>query len=221
MPSTFRLAALSLVGLFLGTAAWVCAAEPPPITVHNVWVAGMRPTSIVQSTRLRQTTPFGEPLAAVFAQAETQSGGTTLDQVLRTRNSIGIYRFEPTRALWMPLWERVTGELGIDFVEGYDVLDVNDDGNDDVCVRVRYYGPSRALDFSVKTIEPDGVHDLFELRSLYQGKVTASAGRIFVSEGAPGHAAEQQVYQWDLATHAFQKVIQKADHDRNDGKQPH
>jgi hypothetical protein len=185
------MAGLSLAGaataLWLATAATAATlpATRPAITPANLVVIGMQPTEVVQWTPLSHTTSHGEPLAVVFAKATTNVGETVLDEVLAAKHSIGIYARRNGTSQWFPVWEVVTGEMGIAFVEGYDILDVNGDGGDDVCVRIRYYGEGRALDYKVLSLGSGQLRELFEQKSIYRGSVTAETGYIFVEHPLP------------------------------------
>lgn len=172
----------------LASVIWLVAA-PPPLppaatapTPGNITVIGMEPTEIVEWTPLRQTTGNGEPLIVAFAKASTTVGETVLDEVLATKHSIGIYAFREHAARWIPIWEVVTGQMGVAFVEGYDILDVNGDAVDDVCVRIRYYGEGRALDYRVMSLAGGKVQELFEQKSIYHGSVTAATGYIVIEQ---------------------------------------
>lgn len=203
-----------LVSLVTAAGLWFAAAAPgglpgwaAPATTGNVRVMGMTPTEIVDWMPLEARSDRGSLLAVVFAKATTDQGETMLDEVLATKHSIGIYSYQPLEHAWLPVWERVTGEMGVDFVEGFDVLDVNRDGRQDVCVRVRYYGEGRALDYLVLTVADGGVREVFEAKSIYQGSVTAAAGYIVI--GRPQRDAGEkhvEIYAWSAAEHAFEKV---------------
>ncbi len=174
-----------LGSLIFAGPSWALAAELPawaePVTTGNIFVFGMQPNEIVRWELLEQTMNGGVPLAVSFAKETTTDGETVLDEVLATKHSIGIYMFHPERQMWMPLWERVTGRLGVDFVEDYELADLTGDGVPELCVRIRYYGGARALDFIVKEIDGARVRDVFEAKSIYHGDVTTSQGYITIS----------------------------------------
>lgn len=204
-----------LASLLPALGIWLAASTPAPlpawaapVTVGNVRVMGMLPTEIVEWTPLETRSDSGNVLAVVFAKASTDQGETVLDAVLATKHSIGIYAYQPQAHLWLPVWERVTGQLGVDFVEGFEVLDMNGDGRQDVGVRVRYYGEGRALDFIALTVAEGNVREMFEAKSVYQGTVTAAAGYIVIGRPQRETAGERrlEIYAWNAAGRAFKKV---------------
>lgn len=189
-------------------AAPILPAWANPVSAANLETIGMEPTEIVDWTLLQERTNEGSPLAVIFAKATTTAGATTLAQVLATKHSIGIYSYDRKRMRWTPVWERVTAEMEVDFVEGYQITDVNGDGHEDVCVRIRYYGSARVLDYIVKTVENGRVKDMFQERSIYQGSVTAAAGYIVVDQLMPGQSdyEKTEIYSWSRSSHGFEKV---------------
>lgn len=212
-----RLRRILCAGLLLIAAAPARADEAaslfaPPVSVGTLAVVGMTPTEVVEWTLLPQRSEAGAPLAVVFAKATTDAGETMLDEVLATKHSIGIYAYQAQLGRWLPVWERVTGEMGVDFVEGYDILDVDGDGVKDVCVRIRYYGEGRALDYAVMTVADGRVKEVFEQKSIYRGSVTAATGYIVVKRRIREQGiAAMDVYAWAGQRGAFQKVREVRD----------
>lgn len=204
----------ALVWAFALTAAAAGAARAealslltPPVSVETLGVVGMAPTEVVEWTLLPQRSEGGSPLAVVFAKQTTTVGETLLDEVLATKHSIGVYSYHAQLHRWLPVWERVTGQMGIDFVEGYDILDVNGDGSKDVCVKIRYYGEGRALDYLVLAVNGGGVSEVFEQKSIYRGSVTASTGYIVVKRRIRDQGVgAMDVYAWAGKSGSFQKV---------------
>lgn len=184
----------------------------PPVTVDTLGVVGMSPTEVVEWTMLPQRSEGGSPLAVVFAKQTTDVGETLLDEVLATKHSIGVYSYQAQLHRWLPVWERVTGQMGIDFVEGYDILDVDGDGSKDVCVKIRYYGEGRALDYLVLAVNGGGVKEMFEQKSIYRGSVTASTGYIVVKRRIRDQAiGTMDVYAWAGKSGSFQKIREVRD----------
>jgi hypothetical protein len=207
-----RILCAGLAALFVSLAFPVMALAMPswanPVTTGNLTVVGFTPSEIVEWVALEERTTAGAPIAVVMAKAVTHEGATVLDEVLLTKYSIGIYAYNPSRQKWLPLWERVTGQLNVGFVDGYDILDINGDGRQDIGIRIRYYGPGRALDYVVKTVENGSVRDLFEEKSIYQGSVTASTGFIVIDRvmrETPGFT-RTDVYEWTEQDERFEKI---------------
>lgn len=194
----------------LVTGVWSADAAPsyPSPTTRNVDIVGMRPTEIVRWSPLRETGAPSLPLVVIFAKEVTEGGESVLEEVLRTKHSIGIYLFDKSRQRWRPLWERITGELEVDFVEDYDLVDVDGDGREEVCVRIRYYGPNRTLDYAVKKIQGGKVVDLFHEKSLYQGAATASTGYVVVHQFQTENPEYRtsEIYAWSEKTGRLEKV---------------
>ena len=210
------LLALSTVCLLLvsvataGTTADTDGPEIPPVTVESLTILGMEPTEVVRWTPLRQSGPGKIPMIVAMTKALRQEGETPedlLEEVLDTKYSVGIYAFDPTLQRWLPAWERVTGELAHEFVDGYEVMDVTGDGQDEVLVGIRYYGRGRALDFTIKSVGPDGVTDLLNKNSVYQGHVTGSSGHIYVDRALEDSDGKQRdVFAWTPSKNSFVKV---------------
>ncbi len=207
-----------LGGLFavcLGVPSEAAAISPPPwampVSTGNLAVLGMVPTEVTEWTLLDADMTADLPMAVVMAKAVTTAGETTLDAVLGTKYSIGIYVYQPRLNRWMPVWERVTGTLTVGFVEGFEIADVNGDGRREVCIRIRYSGPNRALDYIVKTVDNGLVRDLFEEKSIYRGAVTAASGAIVVRREIPGTPDIQQreVFTWTPTQKRFEKVSEQ------------
>lgn len=204
--ATWFCAVLTLVtGLAQPVSAGL--AEPFPITTENLLVVGMAPTEIVEYDSLLLEYPT--PIAAVMAKAVTTSGATVLDEILKTKYSVGIYQYNAHLHRWMPMWERVTGEMSIAFVEGYDILDLTGDGMPELAVRIRYSGPERVLDYVVKSVENGQVTDVFQRRSLYQGRVTATTGAIVFHSPVVENGEDfdrQETYSWNPKLRLFEKT---------------
>lgn len=196
--------------VILMTVAWPANAAPayPLPSTRNVDIVGMRPTEIVRWSPLGETDAPGLTLVVIFAKEVTEGGESPLEEVLRTKHSIGIYLFDRSRQRWRPLWERITGELEVDFVEDYDLVDVDGDGREEVCVRIRYYGPNRTLDYAVKKVQAGKVVDLFHEKSLYQGAATASTGYVVVNQLQSENPEYRttEIHAWSEKTGRLEKV---------------
>ena len=204
--------AAAWVGMVLGLSAVLtlpAMADLPeafPITTDNLIVVGMAPTEVAEFDPLLVDYPA--PVAVVMAKAVTTTGTNLLDEVLQTKHSVGIYQYHAGLRRWMPMWEQVTGELSIAFVEGYEILDVTGNGSPELAVRIRYSGPERVLDYVVKSVENGQVNDVFQRRSVYQGRVTASTGFIVFDAPVSDEPdfRKEEIYAWDPDQERFDKI---------------